>query len=62
MTLLRLWLGASGLLLAGLLVWAFAPVMLFALLLTGGLGVIAGLMICLARWVEARLEWRRNKD
>ena len=49
MTLLRLWLVATAVLLAAVLVWAFAPVLLFLLLLTGGLGLLSALMIGVAR-------------
>ena len=51
-TLLRFWLAATALLLTGVLVWAFAPVLLFVLLLTAGLGLVAALMIGVARGLE----------
>ena len=57
-TLLRLWLVATAVLLAALLVWAFAPVLLFFLLLTAGLGLVSALMIGLARGVQA---WRARR-
>ena len=56
MTLLRLWLVATAVLLAALLVWAFAPVLLFLLLLTGGLGLLSALMI--ARGARGSQAWR----
>jgi len=58
-TALRLWLVATTILLAALMVWAFAPVLLFFLLLTAGLGLIAALMIAMARGLQA---WRGRRD
>ena len=58
MTLLRLWLVATAVLLAALLVWAFAPVLLFFLLLTAGLGLLSALMIGLANAIRA---WRTGR-
>jgi hypothetical protein len=57
-TVLRLWLAATAVLLAAILVWAFAPVLLFFLLLTAGLGLVSALMIGLARGVQA---WRARR-
>jgi hypothetical protein len=54
MTVLRLWLLATGLIVAALALWAFAPVMIFVLLLTVGLGAVSAAMIGLARLLEAR--------
>ena len=59
MTALRLWLVATTILLAALMVWAFAPVLLFFLLLTAGLGLIAALMIGVARGLQA---WRTRRN
>ena len=59
MTVLRLWLLATFLIAAGLALWAFAPVMIFVLLLTVGLGALSALMIGLARLLRARLERNR---
>ena len=58
MTVLRLWLVATAVLLAAVLVWAFAPVLLFFLLLTAGLGLLAALMIAVARALQA---WRARR-
>jgi hypothetical protein len=58
-TALRLWLVATTILLAALMVWAFAPVLLFFLLLTAGLGVVAALMIGVARRLQA---WHGRRD
>jgi hypothetical protein len=54
LTLLRLWLVVTAVLLAAALVWALAPVLLFLVLLTVGLGVLSALMIAAARWLQAR--------
>ena len=59
MTALRLWLVATTVLLAALLVWAFAPVLLFFLLLTAGLGLVAAVMIAVARGLQA---WRTRRN
>ena len=59
MTALRLWLVATTVLLAALMVWAFAPVLLFFLLLTAALGLVAALMIAMARGLQA---WRARRD
>ena len=59
MTALRLWLVATTVLLAALMVWAFAPVLLFFLLLTAGLGLIAALLIGVARGLQA---WRTRRN
>ncbi len=59
MTALRLWLVATTILLAALMVWAFAPVLLFFLLLTAALGLVAALMIAMARGLQA---WRARRD
>lgn len=56
MIVLRLWLAGTAVVLAVLTVWAFAPVLVFAALLTGGLGLLSLAMIGLAhllrRWRE----------
>ena len=59
MTVLRLWLVATTALLAAILVWAFAPVLLFFLLLTAGLGLLSALMIGMARGLQA---WRGRRS
>lgn len=59
-TLLRLWLIGTALIGAAVLVWAFAPVLVFIGLLTVGLGVLAVAMIGLARALERALGKRRN--
>jgi hypothetical protein len=54
MTILRLWLLATLIIAAGLALWAFAPVMIFVLLITVGLGGLSALMIALARLLQSR--------
>jgi hypothetical protein len=57
-SLLRLWLAATAIALAGLAVWAFAPVLVFVALLTLALGLLAGGMILLAHRLRA---WRERR-
>ena len=59
MTVLRLWLVATTALLAAIMVWAFAPVLLFFLLLTAGLGLLSAVMIGMARGLQA---WRGRRS
>jgi hypothetical protein len=56
--LLRLWLAATAIALAGLAVWAFAPVLVFVALLTLALGILAAAMIALAHRLRA---WRERR-
>jgi hypothetical protein len=58
-TLLRLWLVATTALIAAILVWAFAPMLLFFLLLTAGLGLLSAVMIGVARGLQA---WRGRRS
>ena len=58
MTLLRTWLAGTAIVLAALAVWAFAPVLIFFVLLAGGLGLVSLAMIALARGLQA---WRDRK-
>ena len=58
MTVLRLWLIGTSVVLAGLMVWAFAPVLVFFLLFTVGLGVVCAVMIGIARALRA---WRERR-
>jgi hypothetical protein len=57
-TLLRFWLAATAIVLAGMAVWAFAPVLVFMALLLAALGLAAAAMIALARWLQA---WREGR-
>jgi hypothetical protein len=54
-TLLRIWLLLTATLLAGMLLWAVAPLLVFLALLAAALGIVAALMIALARALRA---WR----
>lgn len=56
MTVLRVWLIATGIIVVALALWAFAPVIIFVLLLTAALGGVSAIMIGLARLLRARLE------
>ena len=55
-SLLRVWLWATVAVLTGLLVWAFAPVLVFLALLTLGIGLLSALMIALARGLQKSRE------
>jgi hypothetical protein len=57
-TLLRLWLAVTAIALAGMAVWAFAPVLVFMAVLLALLGAAAAAMIALARWLQALRERR----
>jgi hypothetical protein len=59
-SLLGLWLVGTALLAAAVLVWAFAPVLVFIGLLTVLLGLLAAVMIGLARALERALGKRRS--
>ncbi len=52
--LLRIWLAATGVLLGGYLLWALAPLLVLAALLTLALGLVSALMVAIARRLEAR--------
>lgn len=58
MRLLRLWLAGTAVVVAGMAVWAFAPVLVFVALLTAALGAIAAAMILLAYRLRA---WRERR-
>jgi hypothetical protein len=58
MTLLRLWLAATAVVLAVIAVWAFAPVLVFVALLIVALGLAAAAMILLARRLQS---WRERR-
>jgi hypothetical protein len=58
MTLLRAWLIASAIVITALAVWAFAPVLVFFVLLAAVLGVLSTLMIWFARALGA---WRDRR-
>ena len=54
MTVLRIWLIATGVALTAMAVWAFAPVLVFMGLLAAALGLLSALMIWIARTLQAR--------
>ncbi len=58
MTALRIWLIATGIALAALAVWVLAPVLLFVVLLTAGLGAVSAVMIGIARALRA---WKERR-
>jgi hypothetical protein len=60
-TVLRLWLAGTAIVLAAIAVWAFAPVLVFAALLVAGLGLISVAMIGLAQVLRRRRE-RAHRD
>jgi hypothetical protein len=63
MSLLRLWLLATALIVAALLIWAFAPVLVFLALLAGGLGVLSFAMVGFARALERGVsKWKRRRS
>lgn len=57
-TLLRYWLAGTAIVLAAIAVWAFAPVLVFFVLLAAALGMAAFAMVALARCLEA---WREKR-
>ena len=58
MKLLRLWIAAAAIAVAGIAAWAFAPMLVFVALLTLALGGVAGGMIQLAYRLRA---WRERR-
>ena len=58
MTVLRYWLAATAILLTVMAVWAFAPVLVFVVLLIAALGLVSAAMIALALRLRA---WREGK-
>jgi hypothetical protein len=58
MRLLRWWLAATGIALAAIAIWAFAPVLVFMALLTLVLGGLAACMILLAHRLR---DWRERR-
>ena len=54
----RLWSGATAIVLAGMVLWTLAPVLVFMALLLAALGLAAAAMIALARRLQA---WRERR-
>lgn len=59
MGFLRLWLLLTGVLIAGALMWSFAPILIPMLIVAGLLGLVALGVIAAARWIEGRRRARR---
>jgi hypothetical protein len=57
-TVLRLWLAGTAVLLTAIAVWAFAPVLVFAALVVLGLALVSIVMIVLARILR---RWRERR-
>jgi len=58
MTLLRAWLIGTTIIISGLAIWAFAPVLVFLALLAAALGLLSAVMIAIARALAA---WRDRR-
>jgi hypothetical protein len=56
--LLRIWLLLTTAVLIGLALWAFAPMLVFLLLLTAALGIVSAAMIALAKTLGG---WRQRR-
>ncbi len=57
---LRIWLLLTAALLIGLALWAFAPMLVFLVLLTAALGIASAVMIALAKTLRGWREGRRG--
>jgi len=62
MSLLRLWLLATGALILLAVIWAFAPILIPIFVLTVGLGVVVAGVVSAARWLERARERRGGKS
>jgi hypothetical protein len=58
MTLLRTWLIGTAIIITALAIWAFAPVLVFFVLLAAALGLLSAVMIWFARALGA---WRDRR-
>lgn len=54
MSFLQIWLAGTGGILTLMFLWAFAPVVVFVLLLTGAMGIGVAGIVRLARALERR--------
>ncbi len=54
MPIMTLWFTATGVFIAGALIWGFAPVLIPFIALTLGLALLVGGIVALARWYERR--------
>jgi hypothetical protein len=55
MSFLRLWIILGGVVVGGLLLWSFAPILIPALLVAGGLWLVAAIVVAAARRIERLL-------
>ncbi len=62
MSFLRLWFGATAVLLAGGMIWAFAPILVVFFGLLAGLGVIVVGIVMAARAFERRRAGRSRAE
>jgi hypothetical protein len=53
-SVLKIWFLATAVLLAGAVIWAFAPVLVVVLLVTVGLGLLVSVIVTFARWLERK--------
>ena len=51
---LRVWFLATALLVAGVLIWSFVPVLVPMLGVTAGIGVLVAGIVAFARWIERK--------
>ncbi len=58
MTILRTWLAVTVVVVSGLAIWAFAPVLLFVFVLVAGLGALSAAMILLAKGLKSLRDGR----
>ncbi len=61
MSLIKIWFLGTALLIAGLLVWNFAPILVPVLALTIGLGGLVAAIVRLARYYQRRREATRDE-
>ncbi len=60
MSFLRLWMLATGAIVAAFFVYAYVPVLIPFLVMTLGLGLLTGCIVAAARRLERWLEARRR--
>lgn len=54
MSLVQIWMLGTAIVVGGLMLWAFAPILIPLLLVAGGLGLVAAGIVALARCIERR--------
>jgi len=62
MSLLRIWMLATGGLLVLGAIWSFAPILIPMIVVTAALGILAAGAIAAARMLERRLQRGRRQD